>query len=105
MKIKAIKKQLAEIMTPVIENLYKYGTPEFQPIFVFTVNDVEYKVEHEIKTNGIVITLYDYYGCYPRALLEFTRLNKVKAHVLAKAFADENMHLVSYAKDILKKRH
>lgn len=103
MKIKEIKKELAEIMTVVNTHLTTYGTTEFVSPFVFTQGKKEFSVEHEQVPGSLVVTLNGYYGVSPRFAVPMEVIGKMQPVEYAKAFVEENPHLVDHARRQLKK--
>lgn len=107
LKTKHVKKELIEIMIPVMENLKKYGTDDFVKDFEYQHNGVPYKVEHveQLEHNRLEVKLSDYYGCYPMFHAPIETITKIDPVNHAKAFADQNPHIVSYGYKMLKRMH
>ncbi len=106
-KTKHVKKELAEIILPVMEHIAKYGTDQYTPEVVYQHNGIEYKAVCEVNEarEVLTVTLHDYYGCYPKFEAPLGQLVHLIPENHAKRFANENPHLVTYAYRLLKKMH
>ncbi|AEV89467.1 hypothetical protein OBP_030 [Pseudomonas phage OBP] len=107
MKSKHVKKELVEIMFPIMQNLSKYGTEEFELEFKFQHNGVPYKVEHVVQSehNRLEVKICDYYGIYPMFHVPIQVTKDIEPKSAARAFVHENPHLPQTAYRILKKVH
>ena len=104
MKVKDLKREFVQLMIPVITNLVKYGTPEFEETFHFYHEAEPFTVWHKVEGPNLLVTISSWHGVSPRFFYPIKYDPTIAPELLAKQFVDMNSHILDMALKSIKKR-